>query len=419
MMIFSDIGLGSLITREISQKKEGYLEYVSTAIFLRNAVLLISTILVFIVSPYISHIEEAKTLFPLIAMIFFFDSLRELLIAINRASEKMEREMIVKTVMGLATFVSGIILLKIKVAPISMGIAYVIGSGLSFLIMALIIKKDLKKYFFKIQKKYLKPVIKITLPFATMAIITTIMGNTDIFMLGIWKNPTEIGLYTSAQRIQQLIVIVPSMLATAIFPIMSQLAKDNNELFKKMLEKILAFLILIGMPIAFGGVILSGQLISLFFGAGYSGGVTTMRILMLALLAYFPLYVLYNSVFAYNKQKELMIAYASGLVANIILNFLLIQKFGAVGAAVASLVSNLLITSIIWQKMKKINYFEILSKLNKVFFATFFMLIIMLLAKYSGITVLYNILISSVIYLGSLLLLRESILKEIRSVIKI
>ena len=114
MMIFSDIGLGSLITREISQKKEGYLEYVSTAIFLRNAVLLISTILVFIVIPYISHIEEAKTLFPLIAMIFFFDSLRELLIAINRASEKMEREMIVKTVMGLATFVSGIILLKIN-----------------------------------------------------------------------------------------------------------------------------------------------------------------------------------------------------------------------------------------------------------------------------------------------------------------
>ena len=45
------------------------------------------------------------------------------------------------------------------------------------------------------------------------------MGNTDIFMLGIWKDSTEIGLYSSAQRIQQFIIMIPSMFATATFPL--------------------------------------------------------------------------------------------------------------------------------------------------------------------------------------------------------
>ena len=73
LMIFSDIGLGGLITREIVQEKDGHVNFISTAIFLKNIVLVASLVLVIVICPIISNIPSANTLFPLVAVIFLFE----------------------------------------------------------------------------------------------------------------------------------------------------------------------------------------------------------------------------------------------------------------------------------------------------------------------------------------------------------
>ena len=135
LMIFSDIGLGGLITREIVQEKDGHVNFISTAIFLKNIVLVASLVLVIVICPIISNIPSANTLFPLVAVIFLFDALRELGFSINRAREKMEREMSVKTIMSIVILVLGILLLQINAEPRSIAIAYAVGSAVGFIII--------------------------------------------------------------------------------------------------------------------------------------------------------------------------------------------------------------------------------------------------------------------------------------------
>src|SRR3989344_7312623 len=101
LMIFSDIGIENLVAREISQKKENHKMFISAAFLLKSIVLTISIALVIFVSPYISNVTEARGLFFIIAVIFFFDVIRNMGFAINRVMEKMEREMIIKVVMNL------------------------------------------------------------------------------------------------------------------------------------------------------------------------------------------------------------------------------------------------------------------------------------------------------------------------------
>ena len=413
LMIFSDIGLSSLITREIIQKKEDHEAFISTAVFIKNIILIISIVLVIIFSPIISDIPEAKILFPIIALMFVFDTFRELFFSMNRASEKMEREMIVKTLMGAVIAVLGIVLLKITPEPKSIAITYVIGSGLGCLLILSMIKKDIRRFFIKTDKKLLKTVIQTAWPFAIITLIGSIMGNTDIYMLGMWKNAEEIGLYSSVQRIHQFILIIPAMIATASFPLISRLAQTDRGQFRTILERTLVLIFIVGIPVSVGGIMLGKTIIPLVLGTQYIAAVPIFQVLMIMLIASFPLILLSNAIFAVNKQKSIAIAYICAILVNVILNILLIPKLGAVGSAIATCASTTMVTAILWIKMRRIQYFTIVSRLGKCVVSTIVMALVIFISKYFNINIFIIILSSIGVYFSMLFALKEHVVFEI------
>jgi O-antigen/teichoic acid export membrane protein len=418
IMTFSDIGLGGYVTREISQRKEGHQAFVSSAFFLKGALLLASTLLVIVVGPLISHIAEAKALFPLIALVLFFDSLRNFGFAINLASEKMETEMLVTVITNAVILVLGIVLLKHRPVPTSMAIAYAIGSAAGFIAIAYLIRKDIARLIGKVDRKTMLSVVRTTWALALVTLIGSIMANTDIYMLGIWKTPTEVGLYASAQRIQQFILMLPSMIATTTFPLLSRLAHADKGSSRTTFEKTLSFVMIVGIPIACGGGFFARDIILLIFGADYIGAVPIFQVLIATLLAAFPLVILSNAVFAFNKQKSTAFAYAFGVAANIALNLLLIPKLGAVGSAIATAAATIIITSILWKKLKSVLYFEIAPRLKKTFLAVLIMISITVLLKQLGVYSIVNMLISAFVYFGALIMFKEPALLEIRNIFK-
>ena len=234
-------------------------------------------------------------------------------------------------------------------------------------------------------------------------------------MLGIWKTPEDIGVYSAAQRFFQFILIIPSMIATATFPLMSKLANIDNGKFRIILEKIFSVFIIIGIPIAFGGLALADQIIPLVFGLEYIKAIPVLKILMIMLLFSFPLILLTNTIFVYNEQRKLILANVFGVLANVLLNFLLIPKLGVIGATIATLTSTVIVTYIIWRRMKKINYFEIWSSLKTIILPVIAMILLILILKYFGIKIILNIIISSIAYFGVLFLLKKSIFIEIKN----
>lgn len=416
LMIFSDIGIDSLITREISQKKGNHQMFISAIFLLKSIILAVSIILVIFVSPYISNLPEVKSLFLIIAVIFFFDAIRNIGFAVNRVLEKMEKEMITKVIMNFIVLGLGIILININPSPVSLAIAYAVGSISGAILIIAIVRKDILKYITKTNTEMLKLVLETTLPFAVVVLVGSIMSNTDIFMLGIWKGPEDIGFYSVAQRFFQFIIIIPSMIATATLPMMSRLADKDDEKFKIVLEKILSVFMIIGIPIAFGGLILANQIVPLVFGQEYIKAIPVLQIFMIMLLASFPLILLINSIFVYNKQKKLVLANIFGVLANVFLNFLLIPKFGITGAAIATLASTLVVTCVVWIKMKKINNFSVLPSLKTVIFPTTAMVLSILILKYFEAGVVLNIVISSVVYFWILFLVKRTIFDELKEI---
>jgi O-antigen/teichoic acid export membrane protein len=102
----------------------------------------------------------------LIATISFFDTIRELGFSINRAFEKMEREMVVKTIMNVAILVLGIIFLKINLSPKSMALAYAVGSGIGAFIIIFMIRNETKQLIGTVDRKKVGTLLKTAWPFA-------------------------------------------------------------------------------------------------------------------------------------------------------------------------------------------------------------------------------------------------------------
>lgn len=410
LTIFADIGLSSVLTREAVKSPELRKKYFATAFAVKIGLVFINVALVFFVAPLLTKIEAARALLPLIAFIIIFDTLREFGFGLNRALEKMEREALVKVITNLAIVGFGFFLLFKLKSAFGLAIAYLVGSGIGFLLTVWILRaylKDLKA----VDKKLILPILSVAWPIGLLAVLGAIMINTDMVMLGFWLSAQEVGYYASAQKIIQLLYIFPTLLASAAFPIFTRLAQFNPDRFRQVLEKVVSGAIAAATPIAIGGVLLSSQIINLLYGAEYLPAANAFAILSTTILIVYPSVIITNGLFAFNEQKQFAAFVAIGAFSNAFFNYLLIPRYGIEGAAFATIGSQLLSNFFVWAKMRRLNGFKILPRLPKVIFASFLMgAILVSLREFLSAWAL--VLLGALAYFLLLIIFKEKLLLE-------
>ncbi|MCR4275176.1 MAG: flippase [Candidatus Wolfebacteria bacterium] len=411
---FSDIGISAMLIRESSKNPSMRSQYLSTSLFIKLFLIIISACLIIFISPSLTKIEQVKPLLPIIALILFFDGMREFGFSLNRSLEKMESEALIKTVTNFLIVGLGLIFLMYSKTVKSLAFSYTIGSGIGFLLTIWILRSHFKNLFSNFAKKLIWPIFSTAWPFALMGVLGGIMINTDTIMLGWWRTAEEIGFYSVVQRIIQALYLVPVLFSSSVFPSFSRLANKDNEKFRTILEKSIALVLLIGIPLIFGGVFLANEIITALFGNEYLPAATTFQILLLTILLEFPVIFIGNAIFAYNEQKKFIGFLTIGAISNVVFNWLLIPRYGIAGSAVATVIAQVFSMGFIWIKMKKINDFKIFSNLVKIVIATIIMSLFVWILKNSGINIFINIALSSLIYFGLLYILKEPLLNELK-----
>ena len=409
--VLSDIGINTFITREMSRDSEDKYHYLSSTTIIKLVLMFTFFIVSLLLAPHFQKIRLGLTMIATLSLLNLSDGIKEFMLSINRSRQKMEVEGFSKIIMNSIITVLGIILLIKKATPLSLAIAYATGSIISSFFVFLSIKSEFKNIRWNISKKDLRTIYDFSWPIIIISLFSFIF-NIDTIMLGQIKSATDVGLYAASQRLVQFLGIVPGFIAISVFPMLSK----NNEDIKKMgyiLEKVMTLFILIGLPLTVGGLLFSQKIIVLIFGPAYSAGGPVLGVLMISILATFSNLILTNIIFSKNLQKIFISATSFGVVVNIILNFWLITKYGAIGAGISTMTTQFLITAINWNKLKKIIPFEVLSKLGKIITATVIMTILIVILNTLGMNFILITLIGVVIYALTLHLLKEPSFKEI------
>lgn len=409
--ILGDFGINTFITREMSKDNIDKHKHLATSFMLKIALLLGLFVLSLLLGPYIGKIKIGLSLLTIVSVLYLSDCTREFALSINRSLGKMEREAFSKVLMNSIITILGIILIVKYPTPLSLAIAYSTGSIISSMYIIWSIRSELKKIEWKISKESLKIIYDFSWPIIIISLFSFVF-NVDTFMLGQLRSATDVGLYSAAQRIVQFTTIIPAFIAMSIFPVLSKNESDDEKM-SGIFERIMAIVFAIGIPLAIGGFLLSTKIMSLVFGHEYAPGGLTLGILMISILASFPNIILTNVIFSKNLQKTFIVATSFGIIANIILNLLLIPRYGAIGAAISVTATQLLIMIINWQKLKKNISFSIIPKIGMILLSSLIMTIVVIILTGAGVHVIITAIIAVIVYIFSLFVLKEPAFNEI------
>jgi len=417
--LFADIGVNSILTRDASREPEKAVSYFATSFWIKTFLLAVTTILVVFVAPHFSKIASANVLLYFVALLTIFDNFREFFNSFFRAKEKMEFEALINVAMNIAISVIGAIVLYFSHTAIAVTISYVGSAGVGFIIAGFILKKELKKIISHFDKKLVAPVIKAALPIAILGFLGSFMLNIDIVIIGWFRSAAEIGFYSAGQKIVALLYTVPTILASATFPAISRLAgKGESEKVSLVMEKGMAMIFALALPLTIGGIVLAGPIISMLYGAEYLPSVLTFQIMLLTILIIFPQTLLANLILSYNKQSKLAKFVALTALGNVILDLILIPRFGIAGSAAGTVIVQAAYNFLIWNMIKKINPFQTMVHLKKIFFASVFLGILCFVFNEIDANLFVNIFVSAAAYFALLFILKENVIEDLKPILK-
>ena len=252
----------------------------------------------------------------------------------------------------------------------------------------------------KFSSLILKDAIKFSLPLVVVNAMSTVLIFADRYLINWYLSAYEVAIYGVAYLIvNQGIELVTLVLVRAGDPIaMRSWEEQGSKITYSYLSQLLRYYSLFAMPVLVGLIILGKDLIQLFSTSEYIVGAPVIGYVGLGVV--FCGYTqLLNRVFAFNKRTVIPLTnFTVTTVVNILLNVLLIPKFGYISAAWSTLASYLFLfalTVITSRRLVVIKLWELY--LLRIVSSSVLMGIIIFWCKSFFQSVIFNITISVVI----------------------
>jgi PST family polysaccharide transporter len=413
-----DPGVNWIVMREAGKATPNdRLKIFSTTFVLKIFLIAAGVVIVIFVAPFFSTLAGATALLPIAALIIAGDTIRDFFSSFIRSMEKMEWEAGIFLLTNIAIVIFGFIFLILKPTPVSFGWGYVVGTTIGAIAAIGFLRNYFKTVFSHFSPKLIPAILKVAWPFTITSALGLLLTTTDVLIVSWMRNASDVGIYSAAIRVIQILYLVPTVIQFSTLPLFSRLANKDNAGFRAVLERVIGVVFVASIPLALGGAILGTEIMRLVFGAAYASGGLSFKILMITMLVDYPAMIISNAIFAYNHQKSLIISSAIGGILNVGLDLLFIPSFGIAGSAVATLIAQTASNAYLWHAMKKINYFEVMPKLGKVAVSGIAMAIVVGILFLLHVNVIVNIAIGGLVYFSLLYVLREPLLVEIKRIV--
>ncbi|MHC5529885.1 flippase [Priestia megaterium] len=273
-------------------------------------------------------------------------------------------------------------------------------------------------------KRHLKQMIILFIPSFSVMIYSVL----DKTMLGSLSTTSQLGFYEQASKIVLMIFSLISVSGTVMLPRNSALISSKNfERLFQILQEGITYTAYLVLPLTFGLIIIAKDFVLWFLGPDFSPSIAVV-IIMAPIVIFKSLGIIFGSWYfvPMEKNKEYTLPIVIGAVINFVLNIILIPKYNAIGATVATLITEAIILGIqIWFLRKVLNIKDIfkqaiLKYLLIAIFMAFVSYKITLFYNVSGLTsIILKFIIGVWVYGGILCLIKDKPTLQLLSKIKI
>ena len=408
-VILTNPGLLLLGTREVAKKKEKIGEYLPTIVVLRLLLALFAFLLILSLLIFLPKSQDTKVLIffyslSLLAQVFLLEWLYQ-------GIEEMEYIGISR--LSVFFFYLPLVFLFVKDSQkiLWVPLFWLIGNIVASLFLMFIFWKRFGTIRLRFNPSLLLPLLRKSLPLGLAAIMIQIYLYFDTLLLGFFKGDESVGWYNSAYKLVFFVLLLDRVFTETIFPLIARYYIESIEKLKRLLVRYVKLIIALVLPIGVGGTLLASPIMNLVYGPRYEDGVFVFQILIWAVSLSSV-----NSVYGYgligcNREKSYTFAVTIGTIANILLNLLLIPRFGLVGAAWVKLFSEGIIFTLMVIQFEKIVQIQFWKYIPKPFLAAISMGVLIHLLRY--LHPLLLIFVGCITYLILLFMIRGFAIEEI------
>lgn len=248
----------------------------------------------------------------------------------------------------------------------------------------------------------------------------------DKTMIGlITKSNFENGYYEQCQKIIRMLEAIITSLGTVMASRITILWHGDHEQNKEQINRLLLFsfrvVFALGLPIMFGVILVADLIVPIYYGPGYEPVCDMLKWLSVIVPTIGVSNIIGYQLLVPSKRERLMtLSVICGSIVNIITNLLLIPEYGAMGAIYASVLSEIIVSSVqLFMVRKELHFSPILRIFCRYFGYSVIMLLIGVLLLHllgDGVFALLITIIACVlVYALCLIIMHDPILSFIFS----
>lgn len=267
-----------------------------------------------------------------------------------------------------------------------------------------------------------KRLLAFSLPLLTTAAIGLLINWTDTIVIGIYMDSTAVGVYQAAFLLSTNLTIVLGSLSDALYPRFGTLyAKDDFETIKQEFMQNTSTVVLITVAPTLYLIFFPKLSLEFLFGRGFSTAVEVLIILAITnglVVIFGPSTNLLKVV---EESRYIALTYAFAAILNGVMNILLVPKMGIVGASIGASVA--ILSSKYLHYYRASHYIPINLPIRSIIKSITVGIIVILPSSYlshyvdSVVIFFFHIMVFSALYLLGLILIGETTISEMRSII--
>lgn len=190
----------------------------------------------------------------------------------------------------------------------------------------------------KLENSEKKEFLKYSIFTSFNQVVTNLVGFADVLLIGtIISNPKDVAVYKVATVIPLALMFIPDSILMFFYPYFAKY-KDDKKWIMESTKKLLIYSSMLNVIIVLFLIIIAPYLITILWGKKYITSVFPLRIL--AINYFISATFRYNIIYIMNalrKVKTVLIVNIISGALDILLNYILISKYGSFGAAFATL----------------------------------------------------------------------------------
>ncbi|MFZ3131518.1 MAG: polysaccharide biosynthesis C-terminal domain-containing protein, partial [Desulfosporosinus sp.] len=208
------------------------------------------------------------------------------------------------------------------------------------------------------------------LPFGISYLFYYIYFQVATFMLSLMRTTAEVGTYSAAYRLMSVLLFIPGIVTSVLYPILYQLGVGDMEKHKQTVEKIFKFLTAIGLLISLLFFLLADPIIYFLYGAKFAGAGLALKLLAWFFLLEAMSFTIGDVLTTTNNQWTRTLIQGSAALGNVGLNYFMIRQWGIYGSSVATLITEVFVLiAYLFAVRKKVYDINIARQLPSVFIA--------------------------------------------------